>query len=228
MALPTPKLHLSPAKGHLMMEWGLESLGGETETPSWRWEVLGETDSLLFHFGSCVRAPGMSVPRDEASPGHEMVVRQNLRDCLCNSERRKWASILLATGESNVALLLRWRPRPARARKHQGQQERYGEQTLAFLVASVREQMQMLGGCQASRDKGFKTVRPPADSHEKAEEAEGRGSRPLVGMGSWPGTQFKQVIIVENCLLIVWTKPLYCGHMARLGSPGSFSDKEPA
>ena len=111
---------------------------------------------------------------------------------------------------------------------HQGQQERYGEQTLAFLVASVREQMQMLGGCQASRDKGFKTVRPPADSHEKAEEAEGRGSRPLVGMGSWPGTQFKQVIIVENCLLIVWTKPLYCGHMARLGSPGSFSDKEPA
>ena len=46
----------------------------------------------------------------------------------------------------------------------------------------------------------------------------------MVGVGSWP----VQVIKVENCLPIVWTKPLCCGHMARLGSPGSFSDKEPA
>lgn len=51
MALPTPKLHLSPAKGHLMMEWGLGSLeAGETGT---KLEVGGlrATDSLLFHLG---------------------------------------------------------------------------------------------------------------------------------------------------------------------------------
>ena len=60
-------------------------------------------------------------------------------------------------------------PRPA--------EERYGEQMLAFLAASVREQMQMLRGCQASRDKGFKTVSPPADSHSKAVgRGEGGGS----------------------------------------------------
>ena len=75
MALPTPKLHLSPAKGHLMMEWGLGSLGGETGTSSWRWEVLRATDSLLFHLGSCVKASGTSVPGDDASPGHEMFNR---------------------------------------------------------------------------------------------------------------------------------------------------------
>lgn len=74
MALSTPKLHLSPAEGHLRMGRGLGSLEGETETPGWRWEVLRATDSLLFHLGSCVRAPDMSVPRDEASPGHEMIV----------------------------------------------------------------------------------------------------------------------------------------------------------
>ena len=68
-----------------------------------------------------------------------------------------------------MALLLRWSPRSPRARKHQGQQERYGEQMLAFLATSVREQMQTLGSCQASRDKGFKTVCPPADSPAKVE-----------------------------------------------------------
>ena len=39
---------------------------------------------------------------------------------------------------------------------------------LAFLATSVRKQMQMLGDGQASRDKGFKTVCPPTDSHTKA------------------------------------------------------------
>lgn len=74
MALPTPKFHMSPAEGHLRMGWGLGSLEGETETPGCKWEILRETDSFLFHLGSCVRAPDMSVPRDEASPGHEMIV----------------------------------------------------------------------------------------------------------------------------------------------------------
>ena len=62
------------------MEWGLGSLGGETGTSSWRWEVLRATDSLLFHLGSCVKASGTSVPGDDASPASAFAPSQRWQE----------------------------------------------------------------------------------------------------------------------------------------------------
>lgn len=116
-----------------------------------------------------------SVPGDEASPGHEMFNRNSERLSVQQGEKMGFYPFSYRRKQCGFVVVME--PEVSKGQEAPRSAGKVWRPDVGFSCHLCEEQMQTLGSCQASRDKGFKTVCPPVDSPAKVEGwGEGGGS----------------------------------------------------